>query len=127
MVDQIQTAGKAVWTAAVVGLAATAPKYIQWGTGTAAAISANTVTTPAAPTTTTAVTGTIAQGTTTTTNDSAVVTGTVTAGGALSITEVGTTTNATVASGTMTQYHDFAAVALVSGDSIAFTITTKLS
>jgi hypothetical protein len=38
-----------------------------------------------------------------------------------------TTTNATVASGTMTQYGDFSAINVVSGDSIAFTFKTTIA
>ena len=101
-------------------------KYLTWGTGTGATASSAGPVTPAAPTTTTAVTGTQSAVTTTVTGDTLQVVGTITASGTVAITEVGLGTSATAATA-MTQYHSFAAINLVSGDSIAFTIKRKYS
>lgn len=122
MAGQWQDGGLGVVSAAVVGLSATAPKYLAWGTGTAAAKSATGLTTATAPTTVTAVTGTIAQATTSKTNDTVRVTGTITTSATPTITEVGAYTNATMASGTLTLYGNFTGLPLGVGDSIAFTV-----
>lgn len=105
--------------------AGTAPKNIGWGTGTNAAVVADTaLQTEAAPTTAGGRTvGTETRTTITQTNDNYQVTGTVTAGGALAITEAGLFDNVTA--GNMLIRSSFTAVAVLSGDSIAFTFGLK--
>lgn len=122
MAAQIQNTGFANFAAAVVAYASV-PKFIGWGTGTGAAVSATDLVTPAAPTSTTRVTGSPSTTTTTLTNDTVTVTGTVTAGGALSITEAGLFTAAT---GTNLQvYASFGVITLANGDSISFTFNVQ--
>jgi hypothetical protein len=74
---------------------------------------------------------TAAQGTTTVTNDKMVLTGTITAAGTRSITEIGAFDAAGTGSpptgGNMDVYADFTAIALASGDSIAFTVNVTFS
>ncbi len=103
----------------------TAPKNIGWGIGTTgAAVSQTALVTESAPTTAGGRTvGTEARTTVTQTNDNYQVTGTVTAGSTLAITEAGLFDNVTA--GTMLTRADFAAVNVVSGDSIAFTFGLK--
>jgi hypothetical protein len=126
MANFVTNAGKGIYTAAVVALAAP-PKFAAWGTGSGQTAASTALAAIAAPTVTTAVTGTISAVTTTTTNDTVQVLATITFGSTLAITEAMTTTNATVASGTMTQYGDFTAINGISGDSIDFTFKTVLS
>lgn len=103
----------------------TAPKNIGWGTGTtAAAVTQTALVTEAAPTTGGGRTvGTEARTTITQSNDNYQVTGTVTAGSTLAITEAGLFD--AVSAGNMLIRADFAAVNVVSGDSIAFTFGLK--
>lgn len=106
-------------------LAASAHKYVAWGTGvTAATVTDTTMQTAAAPTATTAETGTQTQQTTTTTNDTYQVVATITAGGTLAITEVGILNQATLSGATMYLRGTFSAINVSSGDSIQFTIKT---
>lgn len=128
MVAQLQNTGRANVTAALVAYASV-PKYIQWGTGSAAATSATEVT--AGTTTEARTNGTPSQQTTTTANDTYRVTGTVTAAGTRAITEVGVFDAAGSGSpptgGNMCIYADFSVVNLATGESIAFTIDTKFT
>lgn len=105
--------------------AGTAPKNIGWGTGTnAAAVGDSALQTEAAPTTAGGRTvGTESRVTLAQTNDTYQVAGTVTAGSSLAITEAGLFDNVT--SGNMLIRGVFAAVNVVSGDSIAFTFQLK--
>lgn len=104
--------------------AGTAPKYIGWGIGTnAAALGDTALQTESAPTSTTRITGSESRTTITNTNDNYQVVGTVTAGGTLAITEGGLFDAATA--GTLFIRSVFAAVNVVSGDSIAFTFGLK--
>ena len=104
--------------------AGTAPKYLVWGTGTTTpAVTDTVVQTPAAPTTSTAVTGTESRTTVTVTNDSYSVSGTITAGGSLAITEVGTIDSATISGANLVIHGVFAVVKVSSGDSIAFVVS----
>lgn len=105
--------------------AGTAPKNIGWGIGTtASAVTQTALVTESAPTTAGGRTvGTEARTTITQTNDNYQVTGTVTAGSSLAITEAGLFDNVTA--GNMLIRADFAAVNVVSGDSIAFTFGLK--
>ncbi len=127
MVARVQNNGLANITAALV--AASVVKFLQWGTGSAAAASANVVTTTT--TTEARTTGSPSQVTTTVTNDTYQVTGTITAAGARSITEVGVFdaigSGSPPTGGNMDIYGDFTAIALATGDSIAFTIQTKFA
>ena len=122
MTQPLQNAGFANLTAAWVAYTSL-PKYLGWGTGSAAAQSANNLTTPASEARTT---GTASQQTTTITNDTYQVVGTITCAGAgKSITEVGVFDAST--SGNMDIYGWFTAVALNVGDSIAFTVKVAFS
>lgn len=128
MTARIQDAGLANLTAAWVAYASL-PKFLQWGTGTGAAKSANVVTTTT--TTEARTSGTASQQTGSVTNDKYQVTGTITAAGARAITEVGVFDAAGAASppvgGNMGIYGDFAVINLAAGDSIAFTIGVTFS
>lgn len=105
--------------------AGTAPKNIGWGIGTTgAAVTQTALVTESAPTTGGGRTvGTESRTTVTQPNDNYQVTGTVTAGSTLAITEAGLFDNVTA--GNMLIRADFAAVNVVSGDSIAFTFGLK--
>lgn len=122
-VARIQNNGLANLTAAWFAYASV-PKYIQWGTGSGAAATANVVTTTS--TTEARTNGTASQVTTTVTNDTYQVTGTITAAGTRAITEVGLFDAAGSGSpptgGNMCVYGDFSVVNLATNDSIAFTI-----
>lgn len=127
MVARVQDAGLANITAALV--TASVVKFLQWGTGTGAAKTANVVTTTS--TTEARTSGTPSQTTTTVTNDTYQVVGTITAAGARAITEVGVFDAAGTGSpptgGNMDIYGDFAVVNLASADSIAFTVKVTFS
>jgi hypothetical protein len=119
MTAQVQNNG----LAKITSLLQASAFWFQWGTGSAAAKSANVVTTT---TTTEARTSCVlAQGTTTVTNDNLTLTGTITAAGARSITEVGAFdavgTGSPPTGGNMDFYNDFGVLTLATGDSIAFT------
>lgn len=106
----------------------TAPIYIVWGTsGTTATAADTALGAIAAPTTTTAVTGLGTVVTTTNTNDTFQVTGTVTAGGSLTVAEVGLINQATVSGAQYFLRADHGSTALVSGDSIAYTIKVQFT
>lgn len=128
MTAAVQNAGLANLTAAWAAYA-TLPKYVQWGTGTGAAQSANSVTTSG--TTEARVTGTVTQQTTSITNDTYQVVGTVTAAGSRAITEVGVFDAAGTGSpptgGNMDIYGSFSSISLNSGDSITFTVQVQFS
>ena len=129
-VQQLTSAGLANLTTAWAAYASL-PKYLQWGTGSAAAKTANVVTTTS--TTEARTTGTVTQQTTAYTNDTYQVVGTITAGAARTITEVGVFDAAGTASpptgGNMDIYGDFggSSIALNTGDSITFTIKVQFS
>lgn len=117
----LQNIGLGMVTAALVAYASV-PKYIGWGTGTGVGV-AGTALNAAAPEA--RVTGTPSQVTTTVANDTYQVTGTITASAARAITEAGLFDAATA--GNMFQYGSFAAVNLLTGDSIAFTAKTSFA
>ena len=125
MTARVQNNGLARITTALIALS----WWLQWGTGSAAAASANVVTT----TTTTEArpAATASQVTTTVTNDTMNLVATITAAGARAVTEVGAFDAVGAGSpptgGNMDIYADFSVVNLASGDSIAFTISTKFS
>src|SRR5512139_1132449 len=125
MVARVQNNG----LARITSLLAAASWYLQWGTGSAAAASANVVATTS--TTEARTLASAAQGTTTVTNDKMVLTGTITAAGARAITEVGAFDAAGAASpptgGLMDVYGDFSVINLATSDSIAFTIKVTFS
>lgn len=123
MTARVQNGGFANITNALVNWATTPPKWLQWGTGTAAGASANVVTTAAAEARTV---GTPSAVTTTNTNDTYQVVGTITcATSGKTISEVGVMDALT--SGNLIMYFDFTGIALLVGDSIAFTCQTKFS
>ena len=118
-------AGAAIVTNRIIQ-AGTAPKNIGWGVGTtAAAVTDTALQTESAPTTAGGRTiGTESRTTVTNTNDNYQVTGTVTAGSTLAITEEGLFD--AVSAGNMLIHSVFAAVNVVSGDSIASTFGLKM-
>lgn len=125
MAQQVQNNGLARISAALIALS----WWLQWGTGSGAAKSANVVTTTSTTEARTAATA--AQGTTTVTNDNLTLTGTITALGTRAITEVGAFdavgTGSPPTGGNMDIYGDFSVINLGIGDSIAFTIKTTFS
>ena len=123
MAVKVTNAGLAIITNRMLNLGS-APKNIGWGVGTnAAAVADTTLQTESAPTTAGGRTvGTEARVTSASpaiANDTYQVTGTVTAGSTLAITEAGCFDNVTA--GNMLLRGVFAAINVVSGDSIAFT------
>lgn len=128
MTARIQNKGLDNLTAAW-GAYASVPKYLQWGTGTAAAASANAVTTTS--TTEARTSGTTSQVTSSVTNDTYQVTGTITALGTRAITELGIFDAAgsgnPASGGNMDIYYDFSTINLSIGDSIAFTAKVTFS
>lgn len=126
MATAFTNAGAAIVSAKVAAVAQTDPKNIGWGTGTTtAAVTQNALTTEAAPTTAGGrIVGAVSRTTTGgVTNDTYTVTGTVTAAGTLAITEAGLFD--AVSAGNCLIRSDFAAVNVVSGDSIAFTFNLR--
>ena len=128
MTQPLQNAGFANLTAAWLAYS-TLPKYLQWGTGSAAAQSANALTTAA---TEARVAGTQTAVTTTITNDTYQSVGTITCAGAgKTITEVGifdaAGTGSPATGGNMDIYGSFTGVALNVGESIAFTVKVAFS
>lgn len=125
MVARVQNKGLERITSLLIA----ASWYLQWGTGSGAAASANVVTTTS--TTEARTSAVAAQGTTTVTNDKMVLTGTIVAAGTRAITEVGAFDAAGSGSpptgGNMDIYGDFSTINLSVGDSIAFTINTTFS
>ena len=134
MASVVTDLGHGVTVAAVLG-GGLEPKYIGWGTGAGTAASTDTTLftekdVDLSTGTGTRTTGTSSQVTTTYTGDTYQVTGTRTATGSGTVTNAGLFTNATISSGTMFAKSDSASwstgsVALVSGDSIAFTFKIK--
>lgn len=113
----MQNAGLARVTSALQALT----WWLGWGTGSGAAKTASNVTAPGearSSATPTQTTGTV-------TNDQLTLTATITATATRSITEVGAFD--AVTAGNMDMYADFTAIALASGDSIAFTMNTKFA
>jgi hypothetical protein len=127
MSAQVQNAGLARITTALIALT----WWLQWGTGTGAAATANVVTTTS--TTEARSSATTSQQTTTVTNDTLRLTATITelSAGPIAITEVGAFDAVGASSpptgGNMDVYGSFAAVNVSAGDSIAFTMNTKFS
>lgn len=127
MTARVQNNGLAKITA----LLAASAFWFQWGTGSAAAASANVVTTTS--TTEARTSATLSQVTTTVTNDTLQLTGAITelSAGPIAITEVGAFDAAGASSpptgGNMDFYGDFSAINVSSGDSIAFTMKVKFS
>lgn len=117
-------AGAAIITNRIIQ-AGTAPKNIGWGVGvTAAAVTQTALVTESAPTTAGGRTiGTESRTTVTVASDNYQVVGTVTASSTLAITEAALFD--AVTAGNMLIRSDFAAVNVVSGDSIAFTFGLK--
>jgi hypothetical protein len=118
MTARVQNNGLANIVAALVS--ANAIKWLQWGTGSGAVASANVVTTAAAEARTS---GTTSAVTTTVTNDTFQVVGTITATSGKTVSEVGIMDASTA--GNLDVYYDFTGVALLTGDSIAFTAQVK--
>lgn len=127
-------AGTAVITNRITQLG-TAPKFLGWGTGAVAAAIANTALGAETTFTTTTTnagggavnsrsTGTESRTTSTNANDQYTVAATLTSTGTQAITEVGAFDQAATG-GNMNIRSDFAAINVVSGDSIAFTINLK--
>jgi len=110
-------------------LAASAHKYVAWGTGaTGAAVGDTGMQTPAAPTATDCGTaGTQSQQTTSKTNDTYQVVKQITAAGSLAITEVGIFNQAALSGATCFLHGTFSAINVNSGDSIEFTIKVQFT
>lgn len=125
MTARVQDAGLARITAALAAL----NWWLQWGTGSAAAKTANVVITTS--TTEARVAATVSAVTGTVTNDKLRLVGTLTAAGGRAITELGVFDAAGSGSpptgGNMDIYADFAVLNLNSGDSIAFTFDTQFA
>jgi hypothetical protein len=115
MASVFTNAGKAAASAAIV--AASAMKYLGWGTGSGQTASSNDLAAAAAEARSA---GSMSQVTSSVTNDTVQITGTITAAGSRAITEVGVFDALT--SGNMDLYGDFAVINLGAGDSIAFTV-----
>lgn len=125
MVARVQNNGLARFTS----LLTAASWYLQWGTGSGAAASANVVTTTS--TTEARVLATMSQQTVSITSDTMRAVGTITAAGARAITEVGLFDAAGAGSpptgGNMDLYGDFSVINLATNDSIAFTINCQFT
>ncbi len=125
MSAQTQNAGLARMTSLLAGTT----WWLQWGTGTGAAATANVVTTTS--TTEARSSATPSQQTTTVTNDTLQLLATITelSAGPIAITEVGAFdavgSGSPPTGGNMDLYGSFTAINLNSGDSIAFTIKVK--
>lgn len=131
MASVLTNAGRAILTAALK-LTATEPKQVGWGTGAGTAAAADTTlfTEKAADlsaTSGTRVAGTTSQQTTGVTNDTYRVVGTITATGAGTVTNAGCFDNATIGSGNLFLKGDFTGIALLSGDSITFTMNLQFT
>lgn len=128
MVARVQNNGLANVVAALRAYASI-PKFIQWGTGSAAIASANVVTTTT--TTESRTSGTDSTQTTTVTSDTFQVAGTLTAAGARAITEVGlfdaAGTGSPPTGGNMCVYADFSVINLATSDAIAFTVKVQFT
>ena len=127
MTQPLQAAGLAKLVSALI--ADGTVKFLQWGTGSGAAQSANAVT--AGSTTEARVAGTLSAVMTTLAGDTYQVVGTLIAAGARAITELGVFDAAGSGSpptgGNMDIYGSFAVINLGAGDSIAFTVKVAFS
>lgn len=127
MVARVQNNGLARITTLLIAV----NWYLQWGTGSGAAASANVVTTTS--TTEARTLATTTQQTTTVTNDTMRNVGTITelSAGPVAITECGVFDAAGSGSpptgGNMDLYGDFSAINVSAGDSIQFTFNTKFT
>lgn len=125
MTARVQNAGLARLTGALAALS----WFLQWGTGSGAAATANVVTTTG--TTESRSSATATQQTTSVANDTLRLVATITelSAGPIAITEVGAFDAAGSGSppigGNMDIYGDFATINVSSPDSIAFTVNTK--
>lgn len=128
MPTRVQNNGLANITTAWHGYASR-PKWLQWGTGSGAAATANVVTTTG--TTESRTDGTTSQQTTSVTNDTYRVTGTITAAGTRAITEVGVFDAAGSGSpptgGNMGMYADFSTINLSSGNTLTITFDVQFT
>jgi hypothetical protein len=134
MATVITNAGQAIPSGRMIGATPSQaePKFIGWGTTVHTAVVGDTAISgekalDLSSTSGTRTTGTSSQVTTTQTNDTYQVTGTLTATGSGTVVGAGLLDNATIGSGTLYVYGDFTGIALVSGDSIAFTIKVKFA
>ncbi len=105
----------------------TEPVYIGWGSVTGTTTTSDTAlfgekALDISATTGTRVTGTSSTSTTTATGDTWQTAGTLTATGGGTITNAGCFTSATIGSGTLHTKGDFTGIALLTGESITFTI-----
>jgi hypothetical protein len=125
MAPQVQNSGLARVTATLLAL----PWWLQWGTGSASAKTANTVTTTG--TTEARVAATVVQGAKVASNDTIVFGGLITALTAVSISEIGVFDSAGSGSpptgGTMDCYADFSVMNLNQGDSLNYAIRLTFS
>lgn len=113
--------GKATWTAAIEALGPSAPKFVEWGTGSGATAGATVLAAPAGEA---RVSGADNLVTTVSSNDTYRVVATLVATGNKTITEVGTFQS--LSGHDLCTYLDFLGIALKTGDSITFTIDTQL-
>jgi hypothetical protein len=124
MSPQVQNAGLARITTALLAL----NWWVGFGTGSAAAKSANDLVSPTPEARSVA---TAAQGTTTVTNDKVVLTGVIVASTPNAITEIGgfdaAGTGSPPRGGNMDVYSDFAVINLNTGDSLAYTLNLTFS
>jgi hypothetical protein len=122
MATVITNVGKATYNNRLKGTG-TEPSYVAWGTGAGtAAITDTTLFTESAES---RVAGTSSVTTTTTTDDTYQVTGTITASAGRTITNAGLFDAST--SGNLFLKGDFTGVALLTGESIAFTFKSQLT
>jgi hypothetical protein len=120
MATVLTNVGKSITTNRLKGLG-TEPNYVGWGTGAGtAAIADTTLFTESAEA---RVAGTSSQVTTTTTGDTYQVVGTLTASAGRTITNAGLFDAATV--GNLFMKGDFTGLALLTGDSIQFTMQVQ--
>lgn len=122
MATVVTNKGKEIYADRLMG-SGTEPKYVAWGTGAGtAAVGDTTLFTEAAESRTN---GTSSKVTTSTTNDTYQVTGTITSLSGQTITNAGLFDAATT--GNCFLKGDFTGVALLTGESIAFTIKAQLT
>lgn len=131
MASVLTNAGRAILTAALK-LTATEPKQVGWGTGAGTAAVADTTlfsekAADLTATTGTRVAGTTSQQTTSVTNDTYRVVGTITATGGGTVTNAGCFDNSAIGSGNLFLKGDFTGIALLSGDSITFTMNLQFT
>lgn len=120
MATVLTSAGKAITTNRLKG-SGTEPNYVAWGTGAGtAAVADTTLFTESAEA---RVAGTSTQQTTTVTNDTYQVVGTLTASAGRTITNAGLFDASTV--GNLFMKGDFTGLALLTGDSIQFTMQVQ--